>query len=101
MHCSGEAPTGSLTETHVSQLASLVDDPTQTPSTHPPPSPPPPPPPPPPPATTTPLSLGSVEEVCGGGHLSGRCFYKIRDGKHFYIGLDCGKHFHEVDWDDN
>ena len=83
MHCSGEAPTGSLTETHVSQLASLVDDPTQTPSTHPPPSPPPSPPPPPPPATTTPLSLGSVEEVCGDGHLSGRCFLQNQRWKTF------------------
>jgi len=65
----GEAPTGSLTEHHVSHLASLDAAPTQTPSTRHPPSPPPPP---PPPATTTPLSLGSVGEVCGAGLLSGR-----------------------------
>ena len=69
--CPGEAPTGSLTEHHVSHLASLDAAPTQTPSTRHPPSPPPPP---PPPATTTPLSLGSVGEVCGDGLLCGRGF---------------------------
>merc|ERR1719234_2977722 len=71
MAAAGEAPKGSLTETHARQLACLVGDQTQTPSTPPRPRLPPPRPP-PPPATTTPLSLGSVGEVCGDGHLSGR-----------------------------
>lgn len=67
----GGAPTGFLTEPHASHLASLAAASTQTRSTRPHPSLPPPP---PPPATTTPLSLGSVGEVCGDGLLCGRCF---------------------------
>ena len=69
IYYSGEGPIGSRINHHASQLASPVAL-TQTRSTHRPPSSPPPPP--PLPASTIPLSLGSVEEAYGGGHMSGR-----------------------------
>ena len=78
IYYSGEGPIGSRINHHASQLASPVAL-TQTRSTHSHPSSPPPPPP-PLPVSTIPLSLGSVEEAYGGGHMSGRWFSVSQDG---------------------